>query len=157
MIFVPPSFFQGRRLRLCFNGVDAPAHHACIAPRCKQLNYTDEAVWCIPVEMTTVTYWWCDAVLSRFCFTDQQLSDALLRQLQLQLAHCKHHSLSHACHLSHAYFVLKVFLISQARGLAISGLGLAAANLFLSLLLLEPAVICMPKSVTRYLTWPSTA
>jgi len=24
MIFVPPSFFQGRRLRPCFNGVDAP-------------------------------------------------------------------------------------------------------------------------------------
>ena len=25
MIFVPPRFFQGRRLRPCFNGVDAPA------------------------------------------------------------------------------------------------------------------------------------
>jgi len=24
MIVVPPSFFQGRRLRPCFNGVDAP-------------------------------------------------------------------------------------------------------------------------------------
>jgi len=24
MIFVPPSFFQGRRLHPCFNGVDAP-------------------------------------------------------------------------------------------------------------------------------------
>ena len=27
MIFVPPSFFQGRRLRPCFNGVDAPVAH----------------------------------------------------------------------------------------------------------------------------------
>jgi len=24
--FRPPSFFQGRRLRPCFNGVDAPGH-----------------------------------------------------------------------------------------------------------------------------------
>ena len=30
MIFVPPRFFQGRRLRPCFNGVDAPAfQHSC--------------------------------------------------------------------------------------------------------------------------------
>ena len=36
MIFVPPSFFQGRMLRPCFNGVDAPArpfwYRNCLVP-----------------------------------------------------------------------------------------------------------------------------